>query len=164
MLYFCNVLIIVWCCRNKPPFWEKTLFIRTILSEHRGSNFKLEILPKTTMDSKFECRNFPNESLGQGKHFKHVFWVGVGWEFEKMWIKIRTSEPLPTFTGSYKKRVQSLIAIYQKRWLNNLKRQQLFWPKVGAGGGGNKCPHKIRINLDFFCYIFLTLHAFFKRK
>ncbi len=38
---------------------------------------------------KFEYENFPNESLGQVKHFKHVFGVGVGWEFEKMWIKIK---------------------------------------------------------------------------
>ena len=39
---------------------------------------------------KFEYENFPNESLGQVKHFKHVYGVGVGWEFEKMWIKIKT--------------------------------------------------------------------------
>ena len=35
---------------------------------------------------KFEYENFPNESLGQ---VKHVFGVGVEWEFEKMWIKIK---------------------------------------------------------------------------
>ena len=29
---------------------------------------------------KFEYESFPNESLGQAKHFKHVFGVGVGWE------------------------------------------------------------------------------------
>ena len=38
---------------------------------------------------KFEYENFPNESLGQEKHFKHVFGVGVGWEFAKVWIKIK---------------------------------------------------------------------------
>ena len=53
---------------------------------------------------KFEFENFPNESLGQVKHIKHVFGVGVGWEFEKMWrSKLGTSEPRPTFPGSYKK-------------------------------------------------------------
>ena len=36
---------------------------------------------------KFE--NFPNENLGQVKHFKQVIGVGVGWEFVKMWIKIK---------------------------------------------------------------------------
>ena len=34
---------------------------------------------------KFEYENFPNESLGE----VFVFGVGVGWEFEKMWIKIK---------------------------------------------------------------------------
>ena len=38
---------------------------------------------------KFGYENFPNESLGHVKHFKHVFGVGVGWEFKKMWIKIK---------------------------------------------------------------------------
>ena len=38
---------------------------------------------------KFEYGNLPNESLDQEKHFKHVFEVGVGWEFEKTWIKIK---------------------------------------------------------------------------
>ena len=38
---------------------------------------------------KFEYENFPNQSLGQVKHFKHVFVVGVRWEFAKMWIKIK---------------------------------------------------------------------------
>ena len=32
--------------------------------------------------------DFSNLSLGQEKHFKHVFRVGVGWEFEKTWINI----------------------------------------------------------------------------
>ena len=40
---------------------------------------------------KFEYENFQNESLDKVKHFKHVvFGVGVGWEFEKMWIKIKS--------------------------------------------------------------------------
>ena len=38
---------------------------------------------------KFKYGNFPNESLGQEEHFKHVFGVGVGWEFAKMWIEIK---------------------------------------------------------------------------
>ena len=38
---------------------------------------------------KYNYGNFPNESLGQEKHFKDVFGVGVGWEFEKIWIKIK---------------------------------------------------------------------------
>ena len=37
----------------------------------------------------YEYGNTPNESLGQEKYFKHVFGVGVGWEMEKMWIKIK---------------------------------------------------------------------------
>ena len=41
---------------------------------------------------RFEYENFPNESLGQLKHFKHVFGVEVGCEFDKI-------------PGSYKKRV-----------------------------------------------------------
>ena len=40
-------------------------------------------------DLKFEYENFPNENLGQVKHFKHVFGVGVGWEFEKKSIRIK---------------------------------------------------------------------------
>ena len=39
------------------------------------------------MNSKFN--HFSDESLDQEKHFKHVFGVGVGWEFEKMWMKIK---------------------------------------------------------------------------
>ena len=27
---------------------------------------------------KFECEHFPNESLGQAKHFKHVFGLSRG--------------------------------------------------------------------------------------
>ena len=38
---------------------------------------------------KYDYGNFSNECLGQEKHFKHVFGVGVGWEFEKIWIKIK---------------------------------------------------------------------------
>ena len=38
---------------------------------------------------KFEYENYPNENLGQVKHVKHVFRVGVGWEFEKTWLKIK---------------------------------------------------------------------------
>ena len=37
-----------------------------------------EIFPKTTKNLKYNYGNFPNESLGQEKHFKHVFGVGVG--------------------------------------------------------------------------------------
>ena len=44
---------------------------------------------KTMKNLKFMYENFPNQSLGLVKHFKHVFGVGVGWEFEKMWIKIK---------------------------------------------------------------------------
>ena len=29
------------------------------------------------------------ESLGQEKHSKDVFGIRVGWEFEKIWIKIK---------------------------------------------------------------------------
>ena len=45
-----------------------------------------EIFPKTT---KFDHENFFDESLDQEKHFKHVFEVGVGWEFEKILIKFK---------------------------------------------------------------------------
>ena len=48
------------------------LFKRTILEEHRGSNF-----PKTTNNSKFDHGNFSDERLDQENHFKHVFGVGV---------------------------------------------------------------------------------------
>ena len=37
---------------------------------------------------KYDYGNFPNESLGQEKY---VFGVGVGWESEKIWIKIKNS-------------------------------------------------------------------------
>ena len=37
----------------------------------------------------FEYENFPIESLGQVEQFKHVFGVGVGWEYAKMWIKTK---------------------------------------------------------------------------
>ena len=40
---------------------------------------------------KFEYGNFSNESLSQVKHFKHVFGVGVGWKFKKIWIKIKNN-------------------------------------------------------------------------
>ena len=39
--------------------------------------------------SRLKFGNFPDESLDQEKHFKHVFEVGVGWEFEKIRIKIK---------------------------------------------------------------------------
>ena len=32
-----------------------------------------------------------SQSLGQEKHFKHVFGVGVGWRFEKIWIQIKNN-------------------------------------------------------------------------
>ena len=40
-------------------------------------------------NSKFEHGNFPNESLEQENHPKHVF--GVGWYsgLEEIWIKIK---------------------------------------------------------------------------
>ena len=44
-------------------------------------NIEAKIFPKTAKNSKFECGNFPNESVDQGKHLKHVFWVGGGWEY-----------------------------------------------------------------------------------
>ena len=47
------------------------------------------IFPKTTKNSKFERGNFANESSDKEKHFKHVFQVGVGWELEKIRIKIK---------------------------------------------------------------------------
>ena len=53
---------------------------------------------------KFEYGNFPNESLGQGKHFKHIFGVGVGWEFEKMWIKIKNIRDSRHFLVPLKKK------------------------------------------------------------
>ena len=36
-----------------------------------------EIFPKTMKNFKYDYGNFPIESLGQEKHFKHVFGVGV---------------------------------------------------------------------------------------
>ena len=47
---------------------------------------------------KYEYGNFQNESLGQEKPFKYVFGVGVGLEFEKIWIKI---ENIPASTDIY---------------------------------------------------------------
>ena len=44
---------------------------------------------------KFEYEYFPNESLGQVKYSKHVFGVGVGWEFEEMCIKIKNIRASP---------------------------------------------------------------------
>ena len=49
---------------------------------------------------KFEYENFPNESLGQVKHFKHVFGVGSGENLRKCGSKLRISEPQSTFPGS----------------------------------------------------------------
>ena len=42
-----------------------------------------------TKSSKFECWNLPNESLDEEKHIKHELRVGVGYEFETIWIKIK---------------------------------------------------------------------------
>ena len=56
-------------------------------------------------NKKFEYENHPNQSLGQVKHFKHVFGVGSGENLRKFGSKLRISEPRPTFPGSYKKRV-----------------------------------------------------------
>ena len=39
---------------------------------------------KNYENSKFEGGNLPNESIDQEKHFKHVFGVGVGVEFERI--------------------------------------------------------------------------------
>ena len=52
-------------------------------------NIEAQIIPKTMNNVKYEYGNFQNESLGYEKHFKHAFGVGVGWEFEKIWIKIK---------------------------------------------------------------------------
>ena len=41
------------------------------------------------MNLKYDYGNFPNESIGQEKHSKYAFGVGVGLEFEKIWIKIK---------------------------------------------------------------------------
>ena len=38
---------------------------------------------------KYVYGNFQNDSLGQEKHFKHVFGVGVGLEYERIWIIIK---------------------------------------------------------------------------
>ena len=43
---------------------------------------------------KYECGDFLNESLGQEKHFKLVVGVGVGLEFEKIWITIKNIRAL----------------------------------------------------------------------
>ena len=61
-----------------------------------------EIFPKTMRNLKYERGNFPNESLGPGKHFKHVFGWRLGDKLREYGSKLRTSEPRPTFTGSYK--------------------------------------------------------------
>ena len=53
---------------------------------------------------KYVSGNFPNESLDQEKRFKHVFGVGLDENFRKYGSNLRTSEPRPTFTGSYKKK------------------------------------------------------------
>ena len=52
-------------------------------------------------NSKFGYGNFPNESLDQAKHFKHVFGARVGLKFEKMWMKMMKFEPQSELTGSY---------------------------------------------------------------
>ena len=52
---------------------------------------------KYTNNSEFEHGNFSNESLDQEKHFKHVFEVGVGWEFEKLLIKIKNIQATDQF-------------------------------------------------------------------
>ena len=38
---------------------------------------------------KFEYENFPNENLGQVKNLSMYLGLGLGWEFEKIWIKIK---------------------------------------------------------------------------
>ena len=76
-----------------------------------------ENFPKSTKNSKFDHGNFSDESLDQDKPFKHVIGVGVGWEFEKMWM-------WPTFTGSYKKKECNCIILFNRypdEELKNLK-------------------------------------------
>ena len=59
-------------------FYENN-FIRT-----SRLKFCLKFFPKTMKNSEFGHGNFPNEGLDREKHFKHVFGVGVGWEFENI--------------------------------------------------------------------------------
>ena len=40
------------------------------------AQIRSEIFSKTNKNLKFEYGNFPNESLGQEKHLKHVFGGG----------------------------------------------------------------------------------------
>ena len=54
-------------------FFLKELFYKNIEAQILSQNFS-----KTKKNLKLEYENFPNESLGQVKHFKHVFGVGVG--------------------------------------------------------------------------------------
>ena len=48
--------------------------------------------------------DFSKESLGQEKHFKHIFGIGVGWRFEKIWIQIKNNRDSADIIGSYKKK------------------------------------------------------------
>ena len=54
-------------------FFLKELFYKNFEAQILSQNFS-----KTKKNLKLEYENFPNESLGQVKHFKHVFGVGIG--------------------------------------------------------------------------------------
>ena len=64
--------------------------MRTILYKNIEDQIWCEMFPKFTNNSIFERGNLPNESLDQEN-------------LQKCGSKLRTAEPRPTFTGSYKK-------------------------------------------------------------
>ena len=96
--YTCNTQYIA-------SIWEwiiQLFFIRTILLEPRDSNFSW-VFSKNYKELGIWAWELSRQSEDQEKHFKHVFGVGVGWEFEKIRIKIKNIRDWAEFTGSYKK-------------------------------------------------------------
>ena len=74
---------------HRPSFFKEQF------NKNTKAQIWCEIIKKSTNNSKFERWNLPNESLDQKKH--------VFENLRKCESKLRTSEPRPTFTGSYKK-------------------------------------------------------------
>ena len=88
-------------------------FIRAI---HKNIEAQIwsEILPKSMKNLKYTYGNLPNESLGQDqeKHFKYVFGVRVGLEFEKIWIKMKNIPASADIYWFFKKRQYKLIFLF----------------------------------------------------
>ena len=69
--------------------WNLKCFLNFLFIRNIDAQIWYNIIPKTTKNSIFDHEYFSDENLYQKKHFKPVFGVAVGWEFEKVWFKIK---------------------------------------------------------------------------